>query len=179
LDGTLVNSYEADYLAYRDAVREVMDTELDRDGYMALHGMEIGAKLARLMPDLTPTEVDGIRAAKKRHYYDHVHLTKLNAPLVSFLEQFPHLALVLVTTAKKDNVAAVMGQHDLAKYFTLVVTGDDLTRFKPDPQAYQIALERSGLGPHEVIAFEDSPSGIASAEAAGIQTVRVREFAAS
>lgn len=178
LDGTLVNTYQADYLAYRDAVREVMGEELDREEYMALHGMEIRAKLAKLMPGLTDEQVEQIRASKKRHYYSHVHLTEVNEELVRVLHQFPDLVCAMVTTAKTENVAAVLKQHDLAKYFHLIVTGDDITRHKPDPEAYLLALKKTGLKPSQVIAFEDSESGVKSAEAAGIATVRVQKFAA-
>ncbi|HEY9864585.1 MAG TPA: HAD-IA family hydrolase, partial [Candidatus Obscuribacterales bacterium] len=44
---------------------------------------------------------------------------------------------------------------------------------KPDPAPYQYCLEQLNILPEEAIAFEDSPSGIRSAIAAGIKTIGV------
>jgi len=57
--------------------------------------------------------------------------------------------------------------------FDVVITGDDVTKLKPDPQAYHLALERLGVEPQEAIAVEDSPPGLAAALAAGLGTVVV------
>lgn len=179
LDGTLVNTYKADFLAYRDAVREVTGAELAEDEYAALHGMEIGAKLARLVPELTDEQVAAIRRSKKGHYKKYLHLTESNSTLVQFLEQFaPHQHCVLVTTAKRENATDVLRQHQLERFFTEIITGDDVANHKPDPESYLLALQKTGLRPEQVVAFEDSKSGIQSAEAAGIAVVHVKEFAA-
>lgn len=54
-----------------------------------------------------------------------------------------------------------------------VVSGNDVTREKPDPQPYLIALERAGVSPDEAIVIENAPLGIRSAKSAGIKTIAV------
>lgn len=49
----------------------------------------------------------------------------------------------------------------------------DLVRAKPSPALYLTALERLGVGPEQVIAFEDSLSGVRAAKGAGIRCVAV------
>jgi HAD superfamily hydrolase (TIGR01509 family) len=51
--------------------------------------------------------------------------------------------------------------------FTTVVTGDQVTDGKPHPEPYRTAAERLGVDARCCIAIEDSPTGVASAEAAG------------
>jgi HAD superfamily hydrolase (TIGR01509 family) len=177
LDGTLVNTYEADYSAYRDAVLEVTGHKMQQDVFVALHGMEIGAKLAKLYPALNTEQIQQIRQSKKQHYAKYLHTTKANDALVRLLAQLAkHQCCVLVTTAKQDNAAHVLRQHNLQQYFTEIVCGDDVAQHKPHPEAYLLALERTGLEPGQAIAFEDSESGIQSAEAAGIAVVHIKEF---
>jgi HAD superfamily hydrolase (TIGR01509 family) len=60
-----------------------------------------------------------------------------------------------------------------ADTFTAVVTGDQVSAGKPDPEAYRTACERLGVDPGRSVAIEDSPTGVASAEAAGCVTVAV------
>jgi HAD superfamily hydrolase (TIGR01509 family) len=51
--------------------------------------------------------------------------------------------------------------------FDVVVAGDDVVNGKPDPEAYLRAAELLGVNPEDCIAFEDSLTGLRSAEAAG------------
>ncbi|MDR2380337.1 MAG: HAD family phosphatase [Bifidobacteriaceae bacterium] len=57
--------------------------------------------------------------------------------------------------------------------FAVVVSGDDVVKGKPDPEAYLTGAAKLGCAPEECIAVEDSPTGAASALAAGIPTVVV------
>ncbi|WP_428980263.1 HAD family hydrolase [Isoptericola cucumis] len=60
-----------------------------------------------------------------------------------------------------------------ADAFRTVVTGDEVTRGKPDPEPYLTAAARLGVEPSACVAIEDSPTGIASARAAGVPTLGV------
>ena len=57
--------------------------------------------------------------------------------------------------------------------FAVVVTGDEVSRGKPDPEAYLLAAERLGLRPADCLAIEDSVPGTASARAAGVPVLAV------
>ena len=58
--------------------------------------------------------------------------------------------------------------------FDVVVTGDQVTRGKPDPEAYLKAADLLGVEIGECIAFEDSDPGTRAAHASGAVTVGVR-----
>ena len=57
--------------------------------------------------------------------------------------------------------------------FAVVVTGDEVNDGKPHPEAYLTAAARLGVDPARCVAIEDSPTGVASAEAAGCVVVAV------
>jgi HAD superfamily hydrolase (TIGR01509 family) len=60
-----------------------------------------------------------------------------------------------------------------ADSFDVVVVGDDVERGKPHPEPYLLAARRLGVDPAECLAIEDSPTGVASALAAGCMVVAV------
>jgi HAD superfamily hydrolase (TIGR01509 family) len=60
--------------------------------------------------------------------------------------------------------------------FEVVVCGDDVTHDKPHPEPYLLAAERLSVDVTRCIAIEDSPTGIASARAAGAATLGVGEL---
>ncbi|HEX8767605.1 MAG TPA: HAD-IA family hydrolase, partial [Jatrophihabitans sp.] len=58
--------------------------------------------------------------------------------------------------------------------FRTLVTGDQVSRGKPDPEPYLTAAQRLGVHPSRCVAIEDSPTGVASAEAAGCVVLAVQ-----
>jgi beta-phosphoglucomutase-like phosphatase (HAD superfamily) len=59
----------------------------------------------------------------------------------------------------------------------VVLSGDDVKVGKPDPEIYLVACAKVGLPPARCVAVEDSPTGIASALAAGVPTVAIPNIA--
>lgn len=82
----------------------------------------------------------------------------------------------LVTQSYRPLVDALLARVPDA--FAVVVTGEDVKRGKPDPEAYQLAATRLGVDVTHCVAIEDSPAGIASARAAGAATIGVRRLVA-
>lgn len=178
LDGTLVNTYEADFLAYRDAIKEVTGIVVDRDAFMSTNGMEMRQKLEILAPGITSEQADKIAAGKKKFYKNHIHTTIPNETLLAFMiDMAEHHTIALVTTAKQQNAETVLEKYGISDLFDVKVFGDGVTYAKPHPESYLKALALSGLEASEVLAFEDSKSGLDSAHAAGIKTIHVRNFA--
>jgi HAD superfamily hydrolase (TIGR01509 family) len=82
------------------------------------------------------------------------------------------LATALVTMSYLELAEAVTARLP-AGSFDVLVTGDQVRRGKPDPEAYLLAADRLGVDPARCLAIEDSPTGVASAEAAGCLVVAV------
>jgi len=178
LDGTLVDTHEANYLAYSHAIKSI--TSIDSDERLKLlikSGENSNSFLTKLIPNIDEETVIMINAKKKEVYKDFLHVSELNEYLSVFLSQmYNHYTTALVTTAKKQNALAVLGQHDLEKYFSFMIFGEDVKNMKPHPDAYKLAIKQSGLSKDEVVAFEDSEKGIKSAETAGIKVIHIRNF---
>ncbi|MFM6977936.1 MAG: HAD family hydrolase [Micrococcales bacterium] len=72
----------------------------------------------------------------------------------------------LVTMSMRRNALAVVGRMGFDA-FDLVIAGDDVQHGKPHPEPYLKAAAELGVDIHQCIAFEDSISGLHSAEASG------------
>ena len=77
----------------------------------------------------------------------------------------------LVTMSFGSLVEQVVAQA--GSVFAAVVTGDQVAKGKPDPEAYLLAAQRLGVNPALCVAIEDSPVGIRSAQASGAATIAV------
>ena len=90
------------------------------------------------------------------------------------------LPIGVVTGAIRSEVQLVLNQVNLAQHFDVIVTGDDLTASKPEPDGYLLAVEGLNklhpelkLQPSECLAIEDTFVGIKAAKQAGMQVVGV------
>jgi HAD superfamily hydrolase (TIGR01509 family) len=77
----------------------------------------------------------------------------------------------LVTSSERPVMEAVLDR--LSVTFPITVCGDDVSNSKPDPEPYLMAAAKLGADPRRCVALEDSPNGVAAAEAAGCLMVAV------
>lgn len=89
------------------------------------------------------------------------------------LFQQQSLPFGVATSSRRKFADVLLGSLEWHRDLTFVLTGDDVTRGKPDPQMYQMAADRLGIDPSEMLVLEDSGNGCAAAVAAGAITVAV------
>ena len=101
--------------------------------------------------------------------------------LIQYLKTH-QLKLAIATCTKRANIDlyAQSNPHiahafNFERDFSLILTRDDITHTKPDPEIYLLALEKLGLTANECLVFEDSLSGVEAARCAGIDTVAIYE----
>lgn len=90
------------------------------------------------------------------------------------------LAIGLVTGAVRSEVELILEQSQIRDYFSVIVTGDDITTSKPQPDGYLLAVERFNrwdfnlqLQPWECLVIEDTFAGCEAAKRAGMQVVGI------
>lgn len=93
--------------------------------------------------------------------------------LVDFLTQLKSegFALAVATSAPPANMDMVLDALDIRSYFDSTMSGDDVSRHKPDPQVYLQSAERLQAAPQDCIVFEDSHSGATAGLRAGMRVV--------
>ncbi|WP_433518468.1 HAD family hydrolase [Nonomuraea sp. CA-143628] len=82
------------------------------------------------------------------------------------------IPVALVTSSLREIADAVLKGVGRDR-FDAIVTADDVTRTKPDPEPYLTAAELLGVDPVRCVVLEDSPNGVAAATAAGCAVVGV------
>jgi beta-phosphoglucomutase len=84
------------------------------------------------------------------------------------------LTMALVTSSPRKDVDAIFERNGLGKYFKLIITRSEVTKSKPDPETYNVCVEKLGLAKDECIAFEDTINGLKSAKAAGLTCIVIQ-----
>lgn len=81
------------------------------------------------------------------------------------------LPVAVATNAAEENAEAMLTAIGLRHRFPVVVCADQVPQPKPAPDVYREAARRIGVDPARALAFEDSPSGLAAARAAGCTVI--------
>ncbi|NET03606.1 MAG: HAD family phosphatase [Symploca sp. SIO2B6] len=124
--------------------------------------------------------------ARKTQAYQRQLETMEELPLYQGLEdlidkiRLAQLPMGIVSGALHHEIELVLERLELAQYFTVIVSGDDLNASKPEPDGYLLAVERLNqrypqlqVQTSECLAIEDTFAGITAANRAGMQVVGV------
>ncbi|MCW5253655.1 HAD family hydrolase [Streptomyces sp. SHP 1-2] len=79
--------------------------------------------------------------------------------------------LAVVTSGLREHAVELLGHVGGAELFQVIVTAEDVSAGKPDPQGYLAACEALGVHPADGVAFEDAPAGVRAASTAGLRCV--------
>ena len=93
--------------------------------------------------------------------------------VVSFLESLRKRGLKTALCSSSRNARLVLEMLQLMQWFDAIVTGDEVARAKPDPEIFLLGARRLGVEPEVCVVFEDAPSGIEAAIAAGMRSIGV------
>lgn len=179
MDGTLVDTEPYWIAAEYALVAEHGGTWTDDDAH-ALVGSALLTAAAYIRErggvDLEPEEIvqwmlERVIAGVREHTPWQPGARELLAGLAG-----ARIPCALVTMSYASLASAVVDQLPEGT-FAAVVTGDQVTHGKPHPEPYLLAAQQLGVDPEHCVAIEDSPTGVASAEAAGCVTIAVPHVA--
>lgn len=167
-DGTLVDTREANALAYIATLKEV-GIELTKEHYLANYFGVRCPEFMRMVGIADEQKIRILRQRKVELYPNYFHTVKLNEPLWSWCQMLRKggVKVWIVSTGHRDNIANVMRYLNIENGIDGIITGDDVERPKPHPDCFLRAMEIEGVSAAETIIFEDSAVGVEAARRSG------------
>ena len=103
----------------------------------------------------------------QRAYKPHLRLIE---GLHGYLEDLHRqgIPMAIGTAAIPFNIDFVLDNLHIRKYFSAVVSAEDVTHSKPDPETFLKAASLMNVAPEHCIVFEDAPKGVEAADRAGM-----------
>jgi sugar-phosphatase len=166
-DGVLVDS-EASVVASWS--RWAVDHDLDpADVPAAVPGRRAADTVALFV---LPADVDASVAKITRYELEDTAGTTAVPGVLDLVPQLTGVPWAVVTSGVRELATARLRAAGLPLP-EILVTAEDVTAGKPDPEGYASGAHRLGLAPADVLVLEDSASGIAAGQAAGCRVVGV------
>ncbi len=82
--------------------------------------------------------------------------------------------IAVVSSASKWMVEGILAQLGLTDFFDLQISQEDVSKHKPHPAAYLLAIEKLAVKPEDALIFEDSEPGIQAGLGAGCRVIAIR-----
>lgn len=177
MNGVIIDDEDIHEIAFKSAL-DKYNAHFNHEDYLKIfggrtdeEGIEVLAK--KLGRNDIPT--DKVTQEKQKQYFNLFPQNKKTfkgvVGLVKSLSKQYKLALTTSATKKEANM--ILKEFNLTDYFPTVITSNDITRGKPDPQPYLLTAEKLNLNPSDCIVIEDSGNGVLSAKAAGMKCIGV------
>lgn len=170
-DGTLVDTFQANFMAYQKAFRDV-GLMLYENDYRRYFGLRFD-KFMEAMGIHDAIMAQKIRELKSYYYPDFFSCLKVNEPLFQLFKSFKLGGgkTAIASTARRENLTNVLVHIGAIDIFDYILAGEDVKEGKPSPEIYNLVLSNLEVQAFEALVFEDSKVGIQSAQAAGINYI--------
>jgi HAD superfamily hydrolase (TIGR01549 family) len=81
------------------------------------------------------------------------------------------MKMAVCSNSIRKTIELMMELSDLSQHLDLIVSNEDVSKAKPDPEMYLKAMSELGVQPHETLILEDNEHGIQAARASGAQVL--------
>ena len=180
MDGTIFSTEPIYFQCYQAAAKE-MGLEFTFELFETCIGVS-AADSAPLMKSYFGREVD-VQAlhdgcCKNFEEYLEENLVPFRPCALQTIQYFHERGFKLGVATSNISlwVNKLLEKHDLKKYFSAVVTADDVTNPKPDPEVFLRCAQKLGGDVKECLVFEDSVAGATGAISAGIRTIVIPDL---
>lgn len=175
MDGVLIDSAEAHLQSWCLLAQE-NDANITHDHFTQTFGRQNQDVIPILFGDVHDRRLRELADRKEALYRD---LIRKDPPLVegaaSLIRSLSNRGarVAIGSSGPIENIRLVISALQVEGRITTIVSSNDVTRGKPDPQVFSMAAERLGVTTNRCVVIEDAPVGIQAARAAGMRSVGV------
>ena len=169
LDGVIVDTAKYHFLAWKRLANELATPFTERDnerlkGVSRMRSLDIILELGSL--DLTEEVKEELAAKKNAWYVDFI--TKMTPEEIlpgalEFIKDAKEKKIKVALGSASKNAMTILERLNIKHYFDAIISGNEVSTAKPDPEVFIKGAAALGLKPEECIVFEDAEAGVEAA----------------
>lgn len=131
--------------------------------------------LVHFLGPLTPAQMDEYGNLKNDLFWRAASEVVPIPGVFEFIDRVHRagITMAVATSASASRTQSILSRMGLLSRFSTVVTGNEVSKGKPDPDIYRLACERINCPPSTAVAVEDAASGVRAAKGAGLKCVGI------
>lgn len=177
LDGTLINSMPYHALAWKQVAYE-HGFDIDVNDIYAMGGSASRDIATFYKNKGEPVgDIDEYVKRKIAIFQENIPKIEVFQKIFNKLKEAKSLGIKIAigTGTRTANATRILKEKGLFDYIDALVTADDVTRHKPNPDTFLVAAKRLELEPQDCLVFEDGQLGIKAALRGGFDCIEVKD----
>ena len=188
MDGVLIDSLDSWWHALNDALKRFKHQEITRDEFILFeypaaccgwdgatgdiiqtywgHDLKDNLRRLNLHPD--------VARFCNITYGGHMDSIHIYPDTKETLQELAAYKKAIITNTPTDCARQILKKFDIAQYFEAIITSDDVTKAKPDPEIVFMACERLGVHPETVVLIGDTKSDVQAGRVAGCTVIGLK-----
>lgn len=172
-DGTIMDTNDVIIQSWQHTYRTFRGVEGSEEEILATFGETLDYTMKNLFPEVALEEALQVyRGYQRENFLSSIKMVPGMKEVLDELAERGYL-MAMVTSRLRFTTEQALEEYDLGKYFRHVVTADDVTRPKPDPQCVEMVLEALGSTADRAIMTGDTIHDILCARNGGVTSVLV------
>ena len=179
MDGVLVDACDWHKIALNEALKEVSGYEIPlEDHYKKYNGLPTKVKLNMLIKEghVQESDLESIYEMKQLKTVDIIKRESVVKEEKIELMKWLHdseISVACFTNSIRMTAQLMLERAGVYEHLDLLVTNQDVSSPKPNPEGYIKALKHFNCSPKDAIIVEDSPKGLEAAEKSGANILKV------
>ena len=176
-DGTLVDSMPVHYVAWHETMNRY-GISFPEDRFYSLGGVP-SDRIIEILASEQGLELDAASVAheKEKAFLDKIELLVPIEAVVEIVRQNRGVKPIAVASGGfLPIILRQLQQMAMHDWFDAIVTAEDTSKHKPEPDVFLEAARRLGTAAEHCVVFEDADLGIEAARRAGMHCIDVRTF---
>tara|TARA_R100000805_G_C3626347_1_gene137829 strand:- start:5993 stop:7345 length:1353 start_codon:yes stop_codon:yes gene_type:complete len=179
LDGVLIDAKNIHYKALNDALEKIDEKyTINLNEHLSTYdGLSTRLKLKKLSIEksLPYDKHDIVWNDKQKFTNEKICKIKKDNELISILKKIKKedIKIACCSNSIRNTIYTILSKLDIANYFDLILSNEDVLKPKPYPAIYWKAMTAFGVTPNETLIVEDSPKGLLAAHTSGANVLRV------
>lgn len=175
LDGTLFNTDNVNYFAYRKALQYYGYT-IEKEYFVReCNGRHYSEFLPKIISE--KSIIDKVHKLKKELYHTYLDKAILNVHLFQIIKLIKdEYYTAIVTTASRKNCEEILDYFEVKNLFDNIIAQEDVVNVKPNPEGFIKAMKFFNIQPKSTVIYEDSQVGIEAAIKSGASVVAIKTF---
>ena len=179
LDGVIVDTAKYHFLAWKRLADElkinftIEDNELLK-GVSRMASLDIILGLGNRQLDASTK----LKLATRKNDWYVDYITKMAADEIlpgalEFLKEAKQRGIKVGLGSASKNAQTILDRLEITTYFDAIISGNEVSKAKPDPEVFSLGAKSLGLAPFECVVFEDAQAGIEAAINAGMMCIGI------
>jgi len=179
LDGVIVNTVPLHFKAWQRMFKEYGKDFTFEHYKQKVDGIPRRDGARAILTDISNDELKKASDKKQSYFVEYLEQEKIPVynTTVDLVKDFRKNALKTGVISSSRNCLNILKKLDLVALFDVIITGNDITKGKPDPQVFFMAAEKMSVEPQECVVFEDAVLGVEAAKRAGMRCVGIDRYA--